>query len=121
MRHGISGRKLNRPTSHRKSLLENLSISLIKSEQIKTTLPKAKELRSFIEKLVTIGKGGALADRRRILSVVKDNLIANKLFEISNRFKDRNGGYTRVLKCGFRTGDMAPMAIIEFVDRVVKE
>ncbi len=117
MRHGVSGRKLNRPTAHRKLLLENLAGSLIKSEQIKTTLPKAKELRPFVEKLITLGKRNTLADKRKVLSVLKDIEVVRKLIEIASRFVDRNGGYTRVLKYGFRTGDAAPMAIIEFVDR----
>jgi large subunit ribosomal protein L17 len=116
MKHGISGRKLNRPSSHRKLLLENLAASLIKGKQIKTTLPKAKELRPFVEKLVTLGKKGTLSDRRRAISVLKSNDVVRELFEIASAFHDRKGGYTRILKYGFRTGDAAPMAIIEFVN-----
>jgi large subunit ribosomal protein L17 len=113
----MSGRKLNRTSSHRKLLLQNLSKSLIKSEQIKTTLPKAKELSPFVEKLITLGKKGTLSDRRAAFAVLQDIAIVNKLFEIAERMQSRNGGYTRVLKFGFRTGDAAPMAIIEFVDK----
>ncbi|MDR3290495.1 MAG: 50S ribosomal protein L17 [Rickettsiales bacterium] len=120
MRHGMSGRKFNMPSAHRKSMLQNLSASLIKSEQIKTTLPRAKDLRPVVEKLITLGKKGTLADRRRALAVLRDNDVVNKLFEIAKRFTNRSGGYTRVLKYGFRTGDAAPMAIIEFVDRPEK-
>jgi len=119
MRHGISGRKLNRTSSHRKALLMNLSNALLKNEQIKTTLPKAKELKPFVEKLITLGKKGELHNKRQALSVLHDIDNVNKIFaDLSKRYENRNGGYTRILKFGFRTGDAAPMAIIELVDRV---
>ncbi len=118
MRHGVSGRKLNRTTEHRKATLANLAAALIKHEQISTTLPKAKELRPFVEKLVTLGKQGGLAARRRAHAVLGDDLMTRKLFDtLAPRYQARAGGYTRVLKAGFRYGDAAPMAIIEFVDR----
>ena len=118
MRHGMKGRKLNRTSSQRKSLLMNLSNSLLKSEQIKTTLPKAKELKPFVEKLITLGKRGELHNKRQAISMLHDLEVVNKLFnEIATRYKSRNGGYTRIIKFGFRTGDSAPMAIIELVDR----
>lgn len=116
MRHGIKGRKLNRNTAHRKALLMNLSNSLIENGRIKTTLPKAKELRPFIEKLITLGKRANLNSRRIALSILRNNNAVSKLFdEVSLSFKDRNGGYTRIMKYGYRFGDNAPMAIIEFV------
>lgn len=119
MRHGISGRKLNRTSSHRKALLMNLANSLLKHEQIKTTLPKAKELKPYVEKIITLGKKGDLSNKRRAISILHDFDIVNKIFsELANRYKNRNGGYTRIMKIGFRTGDSAPMAIIELVDRV---
>lgn len=118
MRHGMSGRKLNRTKAHRKALFMNLAQALIKHEQIKTTLPKAKDLRPVVEKLVTLGKRGGLHARRQILSQLQDEKLTEKLLSvIATRYKARAGGYTRVLKAGFRYGDMAPMAIIEFVDR----
>ena len=118
MRHGVGGRKLNRTTSHRKAMFNNLAAALVKHEQIKTTLPKAKDLRPIVEKLVTLGKKGGLASRRRILASLKDDKLAEKLLTtLADRYKGRHGGYTRVLKAGFRYGDMAPMAVIEFVDR----
>ncbi|HEY1384700.1 MAG TPA: 50S ribosomal protein L17 [Dongiaceae bacterium] len=118
MRHAVAGRKLSRTTSHRKALFNNLAAALIKHEQIKTTLPKAKDLRPIVEKLVTLGKKGGLAARRQILASLKDDKLADKLLTtLADRYKSRNGGYTRVLKAGFRYGDMASMAIIEFVDR----
>jgi large subunit ribosomal protein L17 len=118
MRHGMSGRKLNRTSSHRKAMFNNLAHALVKHEQIKTTLPKAKDLRPIVEKLVTLGKRGGLHARRQILASLKDEKMAEKLLTvIAERYKSRSGGYTRVLKAGFRYGDMAPMAIIEFVDR----
>ena len=118
MRHAVAGRKLGRTTSHRKALFSNLAAALIKHEQIKTTLPKAKELRPVVEKLVTLGKKGGLAARRQILASIKDDKLADKLLTtLAERYKARAGGYTRVLKAGFRYGDMASMAIIEFVDR----
>ena len=118
MRHGMCGRKLNRTSSARKALFASLAHALIKHEQIKTTLPKAKDLRPVAEKLVTLGKRGDLHARRQALAVLKDEKIVGKLFTtIAERYKARNGGYTRVLKAGFRYGDSAPMAIIELVDR----
>lgn len=118
MRHAVAGRKLNRTSSHRKAMFSNLAAALIKHEQIKTTLPKAKDLRPIVEKLVTLGKKGGLAARRQILASVKDDKLADKLLTtLADRYKTRAGGYTRVLKAGFRYGDMASMAIIEFVDR----
>ncbi len=118
MRHGVSGRKLNRTSSHRKAMFNNLAHALVKHEQIKTTLPKAKDLRPIVEKLVTLGKRGGLHARRQILASLKDEKMAEKLLTVlAERYKTRNGGYTRVLKAGFRYGDMAPMAVIEFVDR----
>jgi large subunit ribosomal protein L17 len=120
MRHGLSGRKLNRTSAHRKAMLNNMAHALVKHEQILTTLPKAKELKPFAEKLVTLGKRGDLHSRRQALSVLKDKTIVAKLFDsFSERYKERQGGYIRVLKAGFRYGDNAPMAIIEFVDRDV--
>lgn len=119
MRHGISGRKLNRTSSHRKALLMNLSNSLIKHEQIKTTLPKAKELKPFVEKMITLGKKGDLHNRRQAISILRDLEVVNKLFsDLAKRYENRNGGYTRIMKFGFRSGDASPMAIIELVDRV---
>ena len=118
MRHGMSGRKLNRTKAHRKALFMNLAQALVKHEQIKTTLPKAKDLRPVVEKLVTLGKRGGLHARRQILSQLQDEKLTEKLLSVLGpRYKARAGGYTRVLKAGFRHGDMAPMAIIEFVDR----
>ena len=118
MRHSISGRKLNRTSSHRKALFKNLSNSLIINEQIKTTLPKAKDLRSIVEKIITLGKNDNLHSKRKVFSLLRSNESVNKVFNIlSKRYIKRNGGYTRVLKAGFRYGDSAPMAIIEFVER----
>ena len=118
MRHGKSGRKLNRTSSHRKALLGNMAAALIKHEQIITTLPKAKELRPFVEKLVTLGKKGGLSARRQASAQLPEEKWAAKLFEtLVPRYADRAGGYTRVMKAGFRYGDNAPMAVIEFVDR----
>jgi large subunit ribosomal protein L17 len=116
----MSGRKLNRTASHRKALFANMAAALIKHEQIKTTLPKAKDLRPIVEKLITMGKHGGLANRRRAYAVLRDDVIVAKLFgPIAERYAGRAGGYTRVLKAGFRYGDAAPMAVIEFVDRDV--
>jgi len=118
MRHGLSGRKLNRTSSHRKRLFSSLAAALIKHEQIKTTLPKAKDLRPVVERLVTIGKRGGLHARRQLISVLQDEKLAAKVLgPLAERYASRPGGYTRVLKAGFRYGDAAPMAIIEFVDR----
>ncbi len=118
MRHAKSGRKLNRTASHRKAMFANMAVALIKHEQIKTTLPKAKDLRGVVDRLITLGKRGDLHARRQALSVLRDSTIAAKLFEeLAERYKDRPGGYTRVIKAGFRYGDMAPMAVIELVER----
>lgn len=120
MRHKMSGRKFCRTSSHRKAMFANMVVSLLKHEQIKTTLPKAKDLRSFVDKMITLGKKGSLHNRRQALSFMRDKDIVRKLFStLAERYKDRNGGYTRVLKAGFRYGDCAPMAIIELVDRDV--
>ncbi len=117
MRHGIAGRKLNRTSSHRKALFCNLATNLLEHEQIKTTLPKAKDLRKVVEPLITYAKKGDLASRRQAARIVKDPAILKKLFdEIGPRFKERQGGYTRVMKFGFRQGDAAPMAIIALTD-----
>ena len=118
MRHGFALRKLNRTASHRKAMFANMCGSLIEHEQIKTTLPKAKELRPIIEKLITLAKRGDLHARRQAHSQLKQDIHTARLFEILGpRYQTRQGGYVRVLKAGFRYGDMAPMAIIEFVDR----
>ena len=118
MRHGMSRRKLNRSGTHRKAMFANMAVALLKHEQIQTTLPKAKDLRRVVERLITLGKRGDLHARRQALSVLRDRKIASKLFtELAERYKDRAGGYTRVLKAGFRYGDMAPMGLIELVDR----
>ena len=120
MRHGLKGRKLNRTSSHRKALFANLAVALLKHEQITTTLPKAKDLRPLVEKLVTLGKRGGLHARRQIIAATGDLVIAEKLLTVlADRYKARNGGYLRIMKAGFRYGDMAPMAVIEFVDRDV--
>ena len=118
MRHKVSKRKLNRTSSHRKALLANMAVALIKHEQIKTTLPKAKELAPYVEKLITLGKKGDLNARRRLYSIIPEKNWGAKVFDIlAERYKERNGGYTRILKAGFRYGDSAPMAVIELVDR----
>ena len=118
MRHGIAHRKLNRTSSHRKAMFANMAASLIKHEQIVTTLPKAKEMKPIMDKLVTLAKKGDLASRRRAIAKVRDKDAVKKLFEVmGERYKDRQGGYTRVLKAGYRYGDNAPMAVIELVDR----
>lgn len=118
MRHGNSGRKLNRTSSHRKAMFANMAASLIKHEQIVTTLPKAKEMKPIIDKLITLGKRGDLHARRQAISQIRDAAMVAKLFDtLGERYKDRNGGYSRVLKAGFRYGDNAPMAVIELVDR----
>ena len=119
MKHQIKGRKLNRNSAHRKALMRNLSIALISNERIKTTLPKAKELRPFVEKILTIAKKDNLANRRLLISLLGNTDIADKLFkDIAPRILKRNGGYTRIMKNGFRVGDKAPMAVMELVDRV---
>lgn len=120
MRHRLSGRKLNRTSSHRKAMFANMAAALVKHEQIKTTLPKAKELRPFVEKLVTLGKRGDLHARRQIIAKTRDEKTAAKLIDtLAPRYEGRAGGYIRVLKAGYRQGDNAPMAVIEFVDRDV--
>ena len=118
MRHKVSKRKLNRTSSHRKALLANMAVALIKHEQIKTTLPKAKELAPYVEKLITLGKKGDLNARRRLYSIIPEKRWGAKVFDtLAERYKERNGGYTRIMKAGFRYGDSAPMAVIELVDR----
>ena len=118
MKHNIDHRKLNRTSSHRKSLLMNLSNALIKHEQITTTLTKAKELRPFVEKIVTLGKKGDLESRRKTIAILQDEKMTKKIFDtFADRYKDRKGGYTRIVKIGKRFGDNAPKAVIEFVDR----
>ena len=118
MKHNITHRKLNRTASHRKALLMNLSNALIKHEQITTTLPKAKELRPFVEKVITLGKKGDLESRRKTIAILQDDKMVKKIFEkLASRYKDRNGGYTRIVKLNNRYGDNAPVAVIEFIDR----
>ena len=118
MRHLKSKRKLNKTSSHRKAMLANMAVALIKHEQIQTTLPKAKELSPFVDKLITLGKKGDLASRKKVSSILPEKQWTSKIFdELSERYKERDGGYTRVLKAGFRYGDSAPMAVIELVDR----
>jgi len=118
MRHRYSGRKLGRTSTHRKALFKNMANALIKHEQIKTTLPKAKDLAPYVEKLVTLGKRGDLHARRQAYAHLRDNAMVEKLFDVlAERYSERHGGYTRVMKAGFRHGDAADMAIIEFVDR----
>ena len=121
MNHGKAHRKFNRRSDHRRAMLANLAASLIKHEQILTTLPKAKDLRPVVEKLVTLGKRGDLHARRQAIAQMRDIAMVKKLFEvIGPRYKGRDGGYTRVMKAGFRYGDSAPVAVIEFVDRDVE-
>ncbi|MGO8868803.1 MAG: 50S ribosomal protein L17 [Alphaproteobacteria bacterium] len=118
MRHRIGGRKLNRTSSHRKAMFANLAAALIKHEQITTTLPKAKDLRPVVEKLITLGKRGGLHARRQLLAAIKDRKLVEKLLgALAERYKDRAGGYSRVLRAGFRHGDAAALGIIELVDR----
>jgi large subunit ribosomal protein L17 len=120
MRHGHSGRKLQRKSGHRAALLRNLAAALIKHEQIMTTTPKAKELRPYVEKLITLAKRGGLSNRRLAQSRLGDDIQLKKLFDVlAERYADREGGYTRVIKAGYRQSDAAPIAIIEFVDRDV--
>jgi large subunit ribosomal protein L17 len=121
MRHGLSGRKFNRTSSHRKAMFDNMAASLLKHEQITTTLPKAKDLRPIVEKLITLGKRGGLHCRRLALASLQDRVVTEKLFTIiAQRYATRQGGYTRIVKAGFRYGDNAPMALIELVDRDVE-
>jgi large subunit ribosomal protein L17 len=118
MRHGKVYRKFNRTSEHRRAMFANMAAALIKHEQIVTTLPKAKDLRPVVEKLITLGKRGDLHARRQAVAKIRDIAMVKKLFEVLGpRYKERNGGYTRVLKAGFRYGDSAPVAVIEFVDR----
>ena len=118
MRHKVSKRKLNRTSSHRKALLANMAVALIKHEQIKTTLPKAKELAPYVDKLITLGKKGDLSSRRKLYSIVPEKEWGSKVFDVlAKRYQERSGGYTRIMKAGFRYGDSAPMVVIEFVDR----
>ncbi|QJB69199.1 50S ribosomal protein L17 [Parasphingorhabdus halotolerans] len=118
MRHRMKGRRMQRTGAHRQALLKNLSAALIKHEQIQTTLPKAKELRPYIEKLITLGKRGGLSNRRLAHARLLDETQEKKIFEVlAERYADRNGGYTRIIKAGYRASDAAPMAIIELVDR----
>jgi large subunit ribosomal protein L17 len=118
MRHGFKGRRFNRTSEHRKAMFANMSAALIKHEQIVTTLPKAKDLRPIVEKLVTLAKKGGLHARRQAISAIGDEAQVKKLFDIlATRYKGRNGGYTRIMRAGFRYGDNAPRAVIEFVDR----
>src|SRR3954463_8152479 len=120
MRHGFAHRKFNRTHEHRRAMFANMAAALIKHEQIVTTLPKAKDLRPIVEKLVTLGKRGDLHARRQAIAEMRDVSMVRKLFDvIGPRYKERNGGYTRVLKAGYRYGDAAPVAVIEFVDRDV--
>ena len=120
MRHGFRGRRFNRSAEHRQAMFANMAQALIKHEQITTTLPKAKDLRPVVEKLVTLGKRGDLHARRQAIAQIKDVALVKKLFDVLGpRYKERNGGYLRIMKAGFRFGDNAPMAIIEFVDRDV--
>ena len=120
MKHGLSGRKLQRKSGHRAALLRNMAAALIKHEQILTTTPKAKELRPYVEKLITLAKRGGLSNRRLAHARLMDDTQLVKLFDVlAERYKDRNGGYTRVIKAGIRASDAAPIAVIEFVDRDV--
>lgn len=120
MRHKMSGRKLGRKSQHRKAMFSNMAAALIKHEQIRTTLPKAKEMRGVVDRLITLGKSGTLHDRRRAYAFLRDDAMTAKLFEtLGPRYKDRKGGYTRVLRAGIRYGDAATMAILELVDRDV--
>ncbi len=118
MRHQWRGRKLNRTSTHRKAMFANMAVALLKHEQIKTTLPKAKDLRPVVDRLITLGKRGSLHARRQAYSMLRDDAVTKKLFaKLAERYRERPGGYTRVLRAGFRYGDSAAMAIIELVDR----
>ena len=118
MRHGVANRKLNRTSSHRLAMLENMAVSLIKNETIKTTLPKAKELRPFVEKIITLGKKNKESSRSSAFNTLQDKEAVAKIFkELSVRYKDRNGGYCRIVKAGYRSGDNAPMAYIQILDQ----
>jgi large subunit ribosomal protein L17 len=118
MRHGMSGRKFGRTRAHRRAMLANLAAALLKHEQIVTTLPKAKDIRPYTEKLITLAKRGDLHARRQVVSTLRDEKVAKKLFEVLGpRYAERPGGYIRIMKAGFRHGDAAPMAVVELVDR----
>ena len=118
MKHNIKNKKLNKTSSHRKAMFMNMSNALIKHEQITTTLPKAKELKRFVEKIVTLGKKGDLISRRKAISILQDQKMLKKVFDVfAERYKARSGGYTRIIKLGNRYGDNAPTAVIEFIDR----
>jgi len=118
MRHGMSGRKFGRTRAHRRAMLANLAAALLKHEQIVTTLPKAKDLRPYTEKLISLGKKGDLHSRRQAVATLRDEKVAKKLFDVLGpRYTERSGGYIRIMKAGFRVGDAAPMAVIELVDR----
>ena len=118
MKHNIKNKKLNKTSSHRKAMFMNMSNALLKHEQITTTLAKAKELRRFVEKIITLGKKGDLLSRRKSISILQDQKMSKKVFDVfADRYKDRSGGYTRIIKIGNRFGDNAPTAVIEFVDR----
>ncbi len=118
MRHGLTGRQLSRNSTHRWAMLSNMAVSLLRHESIRTTVPKAKELRRYVEPLITLGKTDSMANRRRAFAKLRDAEVVTKLFdELGPRFKARPGGYTRILKMGFRVGDNAPMAFVELVDR----
>ena len=120
MRHGVAGRKLGVTSTHRQAMFRNMATSLLKHEQITTTLPKAKELRPYVERIITLAKRGGLHARRQAYAVIMDERVVDKLFTtIADRYRTRAGGYTRVLKAGFRYGDMAPMAVIELMERDV--
>jgi len=122
MRHRKSGRQLNRNSSHRKAMFKNMAVSLMEHEVIRTTLPKAKELRRVVEPLITLSKEDSVAKRRLAFARLRDNAVVSKLFnELGPRYKERPGGYLRILKCGFRTGDKAPMALVELVDRPLSD
>lgn len=118
MRHGFAGRRFSRSASHRKAMFANLAVSLLEHEQIVTTLPKAKDLRPIVEKLITLGKRGDLHARRQVIAQIGNEHIVKRLFDtIAPRYSERHGGYLRIMKAGFRHGDNAPLAVIEFVDR----
>jgi large subunit ribosomal protein L17 len=118
MRHRLRGRSFSRKSAHRKAMFENLAAALIKHEQIRTTLPKAKDLRPFVERLITLGKHGGLANRRRVIAALQDTALANKVMTtLAERYANRPGGYSRIIKAGYRYGDNAAMALIELVDR----
>ncbi|MHB8414841.1 MAG: 50S ribosomal protein L17 [Acidiferrobacteraceae bacterium] len=122
MRHRLGGRKLNRTSSHREAMFKNMAVSLFQHEQIRTTLPKAKELRRVAERLITIAKKPSVANRRLAFARLRDRMTVTKLFDVlGDRYKERHGGYTRILKCGFRAGDNAPMAVVQLMDRPVGE